>query len=73
MGKFTLEINTDGAAFCDPETGEEHMYYEAEEILRILREELVEKEMCPSDVLCFSLSHKLRDINGNVVGRWDWY
>ena len=69
---FTLTIKTGNAAFRDPYTGEENAYYEAEEILRILREQLVDKEMTPSDALCFANSHKLRDINGNVVGEWDW-
>lgn len=58
-----IEIETGGAAFHDPYTGEENEYCEAMELKRILFgvvEDLDHNQMHGS----------LFDINGNKVGQW---
>ena len=63
---FTLYIGLDNAAF-DAGNGEEHA--SALEVARILRGVVV--AMDEHHVLHQGESGDLRDVNGNVVGRWD--
>lgn len=61
---FKIEINTGGAAFCNPLTGKEDAVFENLEITRIL-ENIIHKLKYDKD------SGTILDINGNVVGRWE--
>jgi hypothetical protein len=64
---FTLKIKTEGAAFCDPFTGEKDRHSAQEEVLRILKDLVLDLELQAHGgaVLDFK---KLRDANGNHVG-----
>jgi hypothetical protein len=57
---FTLEIETENAAFEDDRTSSAR-----EEISRILR-------VASEQLLCGAGGGFLRDINGNRVGKWRW-
>lgn len=61
---FKIEIETDGAAFRDPLTGEEDATFENLELARIL-ENVIHKLTYNKN------SGTILDINGNVVGRWE--
>ena len=61
---FKLEINTDGAAFKDP-NGVLDEVYEGAEIVRILRTQVIDYI-----VNADAFGGNLVDINGNRVGRW---
>ncbi len=61
---FKMEIKTDGAAFCNPLTGEEDAAFENLELARIL-ENVIHKLTYNKN------SGTILDINGNVVGRWE--
>ena len=58
-----IEIKTGNAAFCNPETGEEDMYYEGFELSRILRQiaDRIDSGMTSGSCI---------DLNGNKVGKW---
>lgn len=58
-----ITIRTEGAAFCDPITGEPDERFEGYELNRILREIIKKIE----DGGC---AGGLHDINGNRVGEW---
>ena len=61
---FKMEVKTGGAAFCNPDTGEEDKVCEGLEIARLLREiaDVVE--------VGIGTSGSIVDINGNKVGSW---
>ncbi len=59
-----IEIETDGAAFCDPCDGNESEYWEAVELKRILEDICVKLEDGVTSGSCI-------DINGNKVGYWN--
>lgn len=61
---FELRFSTSNAAFCDPNTGDEDEYYEAQEIARLL-EEIAEKIKS-----CNFESGSVMDYNGNKIGAW---
>lgn len=61
---FKIEIETDGAAFRNPLTGEEDATFENLELTRIL-ENVVNKLKYDKN------SGTILDINGNVTGRWE--
>lgn len=60
---FKLEIKTGGAAFCNPDTGNEDEFWEGIEINRLLEKVKIEIEEGYT-------SGVLMDINGNKVGKW---
>lgn len=60
---FKLEIETDNAAFCDPDTGNEDEFWEGIEINRLLEKVQIEIEEGYT-------SGTIIDINGNRVGKW---
>ena len=60
---FILDINTEGAAFCDPIDGSKNKQSEGYEINRILRHVIEKIE----DGCTYGSLH---DCNGNKVGRW---
>lgn len=60
---FKLEIKTGGAAFADPQTGEESEYYEALEIRALLARISAALEHGET-------SGTIMDVNGNKVGSW---
>ncbi len=60
---FKLEIETDGAAFCNPDTGSEDELWEGIEINRLLEEVQMKIEAGYT-------SGTIMDINGNRVGKW---
>lgn len=61
---FKIEINTDGAAFKDPNEVLDEVY-EGAEIVRILRTQVID-----FIVNADAIGGNLVDINGNIVGRW---
>ena len=60
---FKCEIKTGGAAFREPFTGDEDIFCEGEEIIRILRR--IEKELENG-----ATRGSVMDINGNKVCNW---
>lgn len=60
---FKLEIKTGGAAFCNPDTGNEDEFWEGIEINKILSkiQEQIEEGYTSGVVI---------DINGNRCGKW---
>lgn len=60
---FKLEIKTGGAAFCNPDTGNENEFWEGIEINRLLEKVQIEIEKGYT-------SGTIIDINGNRVGKW---
>ena len=60
---FKLEIKTGGAAFCNPDTGNEDEFWEGIEINKILEKVKMEIEEG-------YISGVIMDINGNKVGKW---
>lgn len=60
---FRCAIKTGGAAFCNPETGEEDELAEGYEVARIL--EKIAKEIRQG-----KQSGVVMDLNGNKVGSW---
>lgn len=58
-----IEIETNGAAFCDPYTGEESKLNEAIECKRLL------EKIC-DQLEDGAISGNIIDINGNKVGSW---
>lgn len=61
---FKLEIETGGAAFCDPFTGEEDEIAECHELYRIIDEQVLRK-------IAYGYKEGVcMDINGNKVGSW---
>ncbi len=61
---FKLEIETDGAAFCNPDTGsKDDLFWEGVEINRLLEKVQIEIEEGYT-------SGTIIDINGNRVGKW---
>lgn len=58
-----IEIDTDGAAFTDPYTGEEERHFEGFELNRILDEIKLKIAAGYTHGTCY-------DINGNKVGSW---
>lgn len=60
---FKLEIKTDNAAFCDPDTGSEDKFLEGIEINRLLAKVQLSIEAGYT-------SGTIMDINGNRVGKW---
>lgn len=70
---FTLQIKTEGAAFCDPSTGEKDIHCMQDEVIRILKGLLETMEMGAEVGRVISYKN-LHDINGNNVGmirlRW---
>ena len=65
---FTLKINTDGSAFCDPYTGEPDRHYAMEEVKRILKDLVTEMEFYSYGGVVLDFKN-LRDFNGNTVGK----
>ena len=60
---FSCEIKTDGAAFRNPENGEENEFYEGLELKRIFRK-------IENDINHGATSGVIMDLNGNKVGSW---
>ena len=60
---FTLQIETEGAAFRDMFSGEYDEHSEAQEISRILKHVIGKLE----DGCTYGTMY---DVNGNKVGRW---
>jgi len=60
---FSMEFKTGGAAFCDPNTGEEDDFTECAEINRILGK--VQNELAHG-----ATSGSIMDLNGNKIGSW---
>lgn len=58
-----IKIKTGNATFCNPETGEEDMFYEGCELSRILRQiaDRIDSGMTSGSCM---------DTNGNKVGYW---
>lgn len=65
---FTLKINTEGAAFCDPFTGDKNRYSAQEEVLRILKDFIFDLELQAHGGAVLDFKN-LRDANGNLVGK----
>ena len=59
-----IRINTDGAAFKDPD-GVLDEVYEGAEICRILKSQVIDYIQNAD-----AFAGKLVDINGNIVGEW---
>lgn len=59
-----IEFTTNGAAFCDPHTGEEDNYYKAMTCKGILENilEKIEEGYTSGSVI---------DFNGNKIGTWE--
>lgn len=60
---FSCEFKTGGAAFRNPDTGEEDDFTECAEIIRILRN--IQDELVHGVT-----SGSIIDLNGNKVGNW---
>lgn len=58
-----IEIKTGGAAFMNPDTGEEDSFWEGIELNRIL-------SRIQDYIECGHTSGSIMDINGNKVGTW---
>ena len=61
-GMFKLEIETDNAAFCDPDTGSEDEFWEGIEINRLLEKVQIKIEEGYT-------AGTIIDIHGNIVGK----
>lgn len=64
---FTLTINTDNAAFHDDD-GKPVPAYELGRIMRLIADSLTLSDI-PLDS---SERQPVRDINGNIVGKWEF-
>lgn len=60
---FKLEMNTGGAAFRDPITGEEDKFWEMREVSRLMVK--ISRQMENGKE-----SGSIIDMNGNKVGKW---
>lgn len=60
---FRMNVETEGAAFKDPDTGEADRAFEGIEISRIMRKVAVELREGKT-------SGSIMDLNGNKVGCW---
>lgn len=61
---FSCEFKTEGAAFRNPDTGEEDGFMECAEIIRILRK--IQDELVHGVT-----SGSIIDLNGNKIGNWE--
>ncbi len=62
--KMKIEFTTNGAAFCNPFTGEEDEICKASECIKIIEDILFKMK------LNFT-SGPIMDINGNRIGKWE--
>lgn len=62
---FSLVMQTSNSAFCEPENGERDDYFKGQETIRILRE--IEQQIEYGE-----RGGVIRDINGNMVGTWEF-
>ena len=60
--KFSIELNTDNAAFSD------HPVSEIHRVFTEIQQQLTHQRMIGVE----SLGGTIRDSNGNTVGKWSW-